>query len=113
MTISRNVSHQASSPSSKTIKKRFLNKITDEDIDIVLEGKPTLSAEEIKKKFPAEYHDFIVFLPMEADELPPHRPFDHKIELKSGAQPPYHRNRSMSPHELEVIKKYLDENLEK
>jgi hypothetical protein len=95
-------------------EKLLLNKITDEDIDIFLKGKPAPSAEEIKSKLPAEYHEFIdVFLPKEADELPPHRPFDHKIELKPGAQPPYYRNRPMSPHELKAIKKYLDENLEK
>jgi hypothetical protein len=81
-----------------------------------MKGKETLSKEDIKKKLPEEYHDFIdVFLPREADELPPHRPFDHtsKIELKPGTEPPYHRGRPMSPRELDAVKKYLDKHLPK
>jgi hypothetical protein len=95
-------------------EKFFLNRVTQEDIDIFLKGKPKPSPEEIKKKLPIEYHEFIdVFSPKEADALPPHRPFDHKIDLKPGTQPPYFRNRPMSPRELEAIKKYLDEHLQK
>lgn len=58
-----------------------------------MKGKEPLSKEDIRKKLPEEYHDFIdVFMPQEADELPPHRPFDHKIELKPGTEPPYQRD---------------------
>ena len=73
-----------------------------------------MSKEEILKKLPPEYHEFIeVFLPKEAEKLPPHRPFDHKIELKPGEEPPYYRNRPMSARELDVVKKYLDDHLQK
>lgn len=94
--------------------KLFLNKISEADIDKFLKGKPPMDIDDVKAKLPSEYHDFInVFLPKEADELPPHRPFDHKIELKTGAEAPYYKNRPMSPRELEVIKKYLDDHLNK
>jgi hypothetical protein len=40
--------------------------------------------EEVLKKFPPEYYEFIkLFLPKEADELPPHRPFDHKLGFEA------------------------------
>lgn len=94
--------------------KLFLNKITEEDIDKFLKVKEPMSKEEILKKLPPEYHEFVeVFLPKEANELPPHRAFDHKIELKPGEEPPYYRNRPMSARELEVVKKYLDDHLQK
>ncbi len=94
--------------------KIFLNKLTEEDISKFLKNKEPVSREEILKKLPSEYHEFVdVFLPKEADRLPPHRPFDHKIELKPGEDPPYYRNRPMSARELEVVKKFLDEHLQK
>ena len=94
--------------------KIFLNRMTEEDIDKFLKVKEPISKEEILKKLPPEYHEFIeVFLPKEAEKLPPHRPFDHKIELKPGEEPPHYRNRPMSARELDVVKKYLDDHLQK
>jgi hypothetical protein len=91
----------------------FLNRMTEEDIDKFLKGKEPMSKQEVLKKLLPEYREFIeVFLPKEANELPPHRPFDHKIELKSEEKPPYHRNRPMLARELEVVKKYLDDHLQ-
>jgi hypothetical protein len=60
------------------------------------------------KKLPPEYHEFIgVFLPKEEENLsPPHRLFDHKIELKLGDEP-------MPVRELDIVKKYLDDRLQK
>lgn len=41
-----------------------------------------------KEKLPPEYHDFLdVFSPKEADKLPRHRGYDHKIRLKEGTEP--------------------------
>jgi hypothetical protein len=39
--------------------------------------------EEIRAKLSLEYHEFLnVFDRSKADELPSHRPYDHKIKLK-------------------------------
>ena len=57
--------------------KIFLNRVTEEDIDKFLETKEPLSKEEILKRLPPEYHEFVDVFPREADKLPPHRPFDH------------------------------------
>ena len=63
---------------------------------------------------PPEYHDYLdVFSQAEADKLPPHRDADHKIDLEPGKVPPYGPLYGMSQDELKVLKKFLDENLEK
>ncbi|KAI1004437.1 hypothetical protein K3495_g3780 [Podosphaera aphanis] len=48
-----------------------------------------------------------------ADQLLPHRPEDHKIDLKPGEEPPYFKNRPLSRRELDVDRKWLEENLRK
>ena len=76
--------------------------------------KGYLTAEDIKKRLPVEYRDlFEAFLPQEADTLPPHRSYDHKIELVPGSKTPFSRNRPLSPMELRVLKRWLDDNLAK
>ena len=66
-------------------------------------------------QIPPEYHEFAeVFSKKESDKLPEHRPYDHRIQLEEGATPPaaqpiYH----LTPEELEVLRKYIDENLVK
>jgi hypothetical protein len=39
---------------------------------------------------PPEYHKFLpLFSKTEANKLPPHRPYDHRILLKDGFTPPF------------------------
>lgn len=85
--------------------------ITMQDIEKALAKKePTNPA----TKLPTEYHDFLdVFSKDLASKLPPHRGSDHKIPLQPGAAPAYGPLYNMSREELLVLKKYLDENLEK
>jgi hypothetical protein len=79
-----------------------------------LAGKPELTDEDIVKKLPDWLHDLKkAFFPNTANELAPHRAWDHKIELMPGKEPPYHKNRPMSPRELQVVRKWLDDNLSK
>lgn len=89
--------------------------ITMRDINQHLEKqkKPLTDPREI---LPPEYHDLLdVFSKKASDELPPHRSYDHRIELEGDPQehlknaPLYH----MSNEELAVVKKYLEENLGK
>ena len=92
----------------------WLGRVSDEDIDKYLQGKPPPTKSEILQKLPPEYHDlWEVFEPSGAETLPPHRPFDHKIDLMPGAKPPSSHNRAFSPKELLVIRKYLDDHLAK
>jgi hypothetical protein len=61
---------------------------------------------------PSEYHEFAdLFSQEEADLLPPHRSYDHQIPLEPGTTPPFGPIYSMSPTELGVLRKYIDENL--
>ena len=63
---------------------------------------------------PKEYHEFAdVFSRGDSDVLPPHRPYDHRVPVKEDAKLPFSRLYSMSQNELEVLKKYLDDNLRK
>lgn len=93
-----------------------LSRITEEDakkfFDKANQGNPTV--EEIQAKLPAEYRDLVAaFMPQDADILPPHRSYDHKIELIPGGKVPYSKNRPLSPTELRVLKRWLDDNLVK
>jgi transposase InsO family protein len=64
---------------------------------------------------PREYHTFLdLFDEAKSDQLPPHRPYDHKIPLKdSSSTPPFSPMYSMSHNELETVRKYIEENLSK
>lgn len=66
------------------------------------------------EKVPVEYHDFAdVFSKQVADDLPPHRPYDHAIDLEEGTTPPHGPVYSMSELELKSLREYLEEMLGK
>ncbi|CAJ2645485.1 unnamed protein product, partial [Trifolium pratense] len=63
---------------------------------------------------PSHYHDFLDdFDRKQANELPPHRLWDHLIDLQPGKQPPVARPYSMNHHELNALRDYLDKELAK
>jgi hypothetical protein len=71
--------------------------------------------EELEKRVPHEYHSMIkVFIKEEVDQLPPHYPKDHDIQLVDGADPPFSCNyQPTNIQECEVILKYIKEQLGK
>lgn len=90
--------------------------ITEEDVQKFMEKstRPKYTPEEVKARFLDEYKDLShVANPRDADIIPEHRSYDHKIELIPGNELPYSRARPMSPQELRVIKQWLDDNLAK
>ena len=82
-----------------------------EDIQIALQSKPEPDSQALLPEWLKKFHE--VFSRTEADKLPPHRDCDHKIELKPGETPPWGPLYNMSVAELKVLRKWLDENLEK
>jgi len=69
---------------------------------------------DLKDYVPAEYHEFLpLFSEPLAKNLPPHRPYDHKIPLREGFTPPFGPLYLMSSTELQTLKKWLEENLSK
>jgi len=69
---------------------------------------------EVKAKLPSKYHDYLdVFDRAMTDQLPPHRPYDHKIELTDEGTPPRSRLYHMSDYKLQKMKNYLIEHLNK
>ena len=65
-------------------------------------------------KLPPELHDFFeLFFHQEANKLPPHRFYDHKIKFIKGKQLGYGFLYSISQREFQVLKKFFDEHLAK
>ena len=63
---------------------------------------------------PLEYHSYLpLFEEALANELPPHRPYDHRIPLKDGFIPPFGPLYSLSRDELVALRDWLKENLAK
>ena len=61
---------------------------------------------------PSEYHKFAdVFSKTKAEILPPHHPYDLKINLEEGAQPLVGPIYSLSASEQEALKEFIEENL--
>jgi len=61
---------------------------------------------------PSEYYKFAdVFSKTKAETLSPHHPYDLKINLKEGAQPPVGPIYSLSASEQEALKKFIEKNL--
>jgi hypothetical protein len=61
---------------------------------------------------PEEYHDFAdVFNKAKADTLPPHRPYDLKINLEEGSTPPLRHMYSLSQTGLTALREFIDEHI--
>ena len=61
---------------------------------------------------PSKYHEFAdVFSKTKAEVLPPHCPYDLKINLEEGAQPPIGPIYLLSVSEQETLKEFIEENL--
>jgi len=61
---------------------------------------------------PSEYHEFAnIFSKTKAEVLPPHCPYDLKINLEEGAQPPVDPIYFLSASEQEALKEFIEENL--
>jgi hypothetical protein len=101
--------------------QRYLNQcsfsvmLLNRAIKNALRLKNEATREQILAKLSFNYADFVnVFSKNQNDELPPHRPSNHKIELLSDAtllraHPLY----SMSTEQLVALKEYLTENFRK
>jgi transposase InsO family protein len=86
------------------------------EIDSIIQDKVIEESDDkmVDRVLPPQYRRFKDAFSKEAsDQLPPHRSYDHKIELEAdntlGASPLY----NMSVEELQAVKKYLLENLDK
>ena len=84
--------------------------ISATDIDTMLEQPNQDRTQEIHE----EYREFAtLFSEVEANRLPPHRPGDHRIQLRKGTAPSFGPLYSLSKQQLEVLRKWLDEKLAK
>ena len=89
-------------------------RLIDEDYKIYMKGKPEISREEIKRRLPDWLIDKVdAFLQSEANTLAPHRHLDHAIDLEPGKRVPYQPPRPFSRQDLEVIAKFVRDNLQR
>ena len=81
---------------------------------VITEPLPTDENELITKVIPPEYHDFFdVFSCEEAKLMPPHRPYDHTIDLDNDQMPPHSHIYPLSGTELSTLREFLDDMLGK
>lgn len=77
---------------SECFQPLHLGRVSEADIEKFLAGKKELTQEEMLRALPTWLHDLKeAFEPKHADELPPRRTWDHKIEIKPGEEPPYYK----------------------
>jgi hypothetical protein len=68
----------------------------------------------IVSSVPRDYQEYAsVFSKAEADRLPPHRIYDHSINLKPETEPPFGPIYNLSKVELETLHDFIKENLAK
>ena len=78
------------------------------------EPLPTDENELITKLVPPEYHDFFnVFSREEAKLMPPHRPYDHTIDLENDQMPPHSHIYPLSGTKLSTLREFLNNMLGK
>ena len=66
----------------------------------------------LEASVPTRYHAYLsVFSHEAADSLPPHRSFDHAIDLKPGEQPPWGPIYPLSQKELDQLREWLEDML--
>jgi len=64
---------------------------------------------DLKDYIPPEYHEFLpLFSETLANNLPPYRPYNHKIPSQEGFTPPFGPLYSMSRTELQTLKEWLE-----
>lgn len=80
----------------------------------ILPGSESEELATLSQMIPVAYHNFLdVFSKANADQLPPHRPYDHRIPLQPGITPPFGPIYSLSEAEQKALKDYLEDNLAK
>lgn len=95
--------------------KSFINDLRRKELGgIIYLRQASTEPLEPKDVVPKEYHDQLdAFSKKEADKLPPHRSFDHRIPLIDNQIPPFGPIYSLSILEQEELRRYLDDMLEK
>jgi hypothetical protein len=88
-----------------------------EDKEMVWIGSLTATkapnTNELKTLVPKEYHEFMnLFEEPLAQELPPHRTFNHQIQIKEGKEVPFGLIYHFSEKQLRALREYLDRMLE-
>jgi hypothetical protein len=83
-------------------------------IQVLMSTDEEQEVTDLASSIPSAYHQFLhLFSEVEANKLPPHRAYDHRIPLQPNFTPPFGPIYPLSKTELEALRKWLDENLAK
>ena len=95
--------NRASRLADVQVFKLFVSTVDPRDLDTTLVDMSNVLS---------KYHKFRnVFSKSRANTLPTHQPYNLKIELKDGAIPPFGPIYSLSPHELQTLREFIDKHL--
>jgi hypothetical protein len=99
-------------------KSNTLFTVSIYEIDCIIDEKLQAEYDEsdgrVEQELPTVYAEFAdVFSKKASDQLPPHRLYDHKIQLEADNTLGYSPLYNQSVEELLAVKKYLNENLKK
>ncbi|KAJ3533992.1 hypothetical protein NMY22_g7110 [Coprinellus aureogranulatus] len=86
------------------------------DLDAMLpvQEETTLEYDELKKKIPGEYHEYLeVFSEKAAGRLPSRKIYDHAIDLKADFVPKSFPIYNLMQLEEQALKDFINENLKK
>ena len=85
------------------------------ELDREIEYRETAARDpEVQQKLPKAYEEYLdCFSKLASDDMPPHRPYDHKILLEQDAKLSTGPLYSMSNEELRTVRDYLRDNLDK
>jgi hypothetical protein len=88
--------------------------IPEPPIQLLMSTDEGQEVTDLASSIPTEYHQFLhLFSEVEANKLPPHEAYDHRIPLQPNFTPPFGPIYPLSKTELEALRKWLDENLAK
>ena len=98
---------------NRRARRSFIRATTTKSAELAAKANAEKKPKTFEEIVPEYLHDYrSVFEKVEFDEMPPHRPWDHKIELVDGAQPWDHtRLIPLSDDETQALDDFLDENL--
>jgi hypothetical protein len=88
--------------------------IPEPPIQLLMSTDEEQEVTDLASSIPSEYHQFLhLFSEVEANKLPPHRAYDHRIPLQPNITLPFGPIYPLSKTQLEALRKWLDENLAK
>ena len=81
-------------------------------ISLATDDSPEVALQKVWEVIPQDYWQYAkAFTERQSAQLPPHRSYDHKIDLLPGQQPPWGPIYALSKEELRTLQEYIEDML--